>query len=283
MKTILIFIAIVLAGILAKPLFDAIISLPSFTYGRYDPQGGGGYGTAIAGFIITVLLLAVFLTALIVAACKISSVRVLTGVWAVIILLFAIYPTIHFIKEYPYNQFAKNRSKLYKMLADGAPDEKIKPLAEKVAKKYSKCVFDELVKYFKFDMAREMIENGYDISESSYLLSDMVEEDCYTDTEFTRAVFLIENGADVNGKALRGTPIFHAIGWGNLKSVKLLLDNGADVNIRNQEGDMPLSLAKRLREGASDINDPKFKADMLRQADEIIALLLEYGATEDNK
>ena len=57
-----------------------------------------------------------------------------------------------------------------------------------------------------------MIENGYDISKSSYLLSDMVEDDRhYTDTEFTRAVFLIENGADVNGKALRGTPIFHAI------------------------------------------------------------------------
>ena len=173
--------------------------------------------------------------------------------------------------------------KLYKMLADGASDEKIKPLAEKVAKKCSGCAFDKLVTYFKFDMAREMIENGYDISKSSYLLSHMVEEDCYTDPEFTRAVFLIENGADVNGKALRGTPIFHAIGWGNLKSVKLLLDNGADVNIKNQEGDTPLSLAKRLREGESDINDPQFKADMLRQADEIIALLLEYGATEDNK
>lgn len=282
MKTMLIFIAIVLAGILAKPLFDAIISLPSFTYGKYDPQGGG-YGTAIAGFIVTVLLLAVFLTALIVAACKISNGWVLTGVWAAIILLFATYPTIHFIKEYPYNQSAKNRSKLYEMLADGAPDEKIKPLAEKVAKEYRGHVFDKLVEYFKFDMAREMIENGYDISKSSYLLSDMVEDDRHTDTEFTRAVFLIENGADVNGKARRGTPIFYALRRRSLKSVKLLLDNGANVNIRNQEGDTPLSLAKRLREGASDISDPKFKADMLRQADEIIALLLKYGATEDNK
>ena len=112
-------------------------------------------------------------------------------------------------------------------------------------------------------MAREMIENGYDISKSSYLLSDMVEDDRhYTDTEFTRAVFLIENGADVNGKALRGTPIFHAIIWGNLKSVKLLLDNGADINIRNQEGETPLSCAKRLGEN------------------EIVALLLKYGAPE---
>lgn len=78
----------------------------------------------IIGFIVTPLLLAVFLTALIVAACKISNGWVLTGVWAAIILLFAIYPTIHFIKEYPDNQFEKNQSKLYEMLADGAPDEK---------------------------------------------------------------------------------------------------------------------------------------------------------------
>lgn len=71
MKTMLIFIAIVLAGILAKPLFDAIVSLPFPTSGKYDPQGGGdGYGIAIIGFIVTPLLLAVFLTALIVAALK---------------------------------------------------------------------------------------------------------------------------------------------------------------------------------------------------------------------
>ena len=107
------------------------------------------------------MLLAVFLTALIVAACKISNGWVLTGVWAAIILLFAIYPTIHFIKEYPDNQFEKNQSKLYEMLADGAPDEKIKPLAEKVAKKCSGCVFDKLVEYFKFDMARESEQINY--------------------------------------------------------------------------------------------------------------------------
>lgn len=94
----------------------------------------------------------------------------------------------------------------------------------------------------------------------------MVKEDGYnTDTEFTRAVFLIENGADVNAKTIRGTPIFYAIGWGNLKSVKLLLDNGADINIRNQEGETPLSWAKKL------------------ERDEIVALLLKYGATEDNE
>lgn len=281
MKTMLIFIAIVLAGILAGPLFDAIASLSFSSSTNYNPQGGSAYGDVIVGFIVTVLLLAVFLTALIVAACKIPNGWVLTGVWAAIILLFATYPTIHYIKESPY----KNRARLYKMLEDGAPDEKIKPLAGKAAKGCSGCVFEQLVRYFKFDMAREILENGYDISESSSLLSDMVKEDDYnTDTEFTRAVFLIENGADVNAKTIRGTPIFHAIGWGNLKSVKLLLDNGADINIRNQEGDTPLSWAKKLRE-STDINikDQEVKADALRERDEIIAVLLKYGAIEDNE
>lgn len=263
MKTMLIFIAIVLAGILAGPLFEAIVSLPFSSPASYDPQGASAYGNVIIGFIVTVLLLVVFLTALIVAACKISNGWVLTGVWAAIIILFATYPTIHFIEE----QDERNRFKLDKMLAYGAPDEKIKPLAEKAVKGCSGCVFEQLVRYFKFDMAREILENGYDISESSSLLSDMVKEDGYnTDTEFTRAVFLIENGADVNAKTIRGTPIFYAIRWGNLKSVKLLLDNGADINIKNQEGDTPLSWAKKLREG-----------------DEIVALLLQYGATEDNE
>lgn len=44
MKTMLIFIAIALAGILAGPLFDVITSLLSFSSGNYDPQGGGAYG-----------------------------------------------------------------------------------------------------------------------------------------------------------------------------------------------------------------------------------------------
>ena len=43
MKTMLIFIAIVLAGILANPLFDAIVWLPCPTSGKYDPQGGWGW------------------------------------------------------------------------------------------------------------------------------------------------------------------------------------------------------------------------------------------------
>lgn len=52
MKTMLIVIAI--AGILAKPLFDVIISLLPFSSGSYDPQGGRTYGEAIGKFIITV-------------------------------------------------------------------------------------------------------------------------------------------------------------------------------------------------------------------------------------
>lgn len=36
-----------------------------------------------------------------------------------------------------------------------------------------------------------------------------------------------------------------------------------------------------LRKGTDPVENPELKAEMLREADEIIALLLEYGATEE--
>jgi len=50
---------------------------------------------------------------------------------------------------------------------------------------------------------------------------------------------LLDNGADVNGKTLRGrTPLFSAAtaGWVPEESVRTLLEYGADVNVRNDEG-----------------------------------------------
>jgi uncharacterized protein len=49
---------------------------------------------------------------------------------------------------------------------------------------------------------------------------------------------LIESGADVNGKTHRGrTPLFSAAtaGWGPEESVKILLEYGADVHSRNDD------------------------------------------------
>lgn len=53
----------------------------------------------------------------------------------------------------------------------------------------------------------------------------------------------------------------------DLKTIRLLIERGADVNVRNQYGATPLSYAKRLVQGCKD-----------RQA--IVQLLLERGARE---
>jgi ankyrin repeat protein len=50
---------------------------------------------------------------------------------------------------------------------------------------------------------------------------------------------LLDNGADVNGKTFRGrTPLFSAAtaGWGPEDSVTILLEYGADVSVRNDDG-----------------------------------------------
>ena len=55
---------------------------------------------------------------------------------------------------------------------------------------------------------------------------------------------LLEKGADANVRSKLGeTPLGNAAGAGNAETVKLLLDRGADVNSRNSRGYSPLMLA----------------------------------------
>ena len=55
---------------------------------------------------------------------------------------------------------------------------------------------------------------------------------------------LLEKGADANVRSKLGeTPLGNAAGAGNAETVKMLLDRGADVNSRNSRGYSPLMLA----------------------------------------
>ena len=55
---------------------------------------------------------------------------------------------------------------------------------------------------------------------------------------------LIENGAEINAKnALGSTPIMTASRNGNVESVRILLAGKADVNVRNKEGETAVRLA----------------------------------------
>ena len=47
---------------------------------------------------------------------------------------------------------------------------------------------------------------------------------------------LLENGADVNLGAGKYTPLMNAASWVNLDAVKLLLEKGADRTLTNEEG-----------------------------------------------
>ena len=54
---------------------------------------------------------------------------------------------------------------------------------------------------------------------------------------------LIAAGADVNEKGKVSGPLSCAVCWGRTDVVKVLIDNGADVNAKDDSGDTPLHWA----------------------------------------
>lgn len=88
------------------------------------------------------------------------------------------------------------------------------------------------------------------------------------------------------------TPLHHAAGFAPLATVKLLLDNGADVNAKNRRASTPLHWAIRdeakvrlLLERGADLNakqadgrTPLYQAASLANGDSILRLLLSKGA-----
>ena len=93
------------------------------------------------------------------------------------------------------------------------------------------------------------------------------------DLEITKSVMeiVIKRGADVNARQgelggdttrLAGTPLHSACSRGRTSVAKFLLDNGADVNAKNNNDQTPLDLAKR------------------RRRTDLVELLRKYGAKE---
>ncbi len=124
------------------------------------------------------------------------------------------------------------------------------------------------------DTAKKLISEGEDIyritenDKWSYLhiiLTEMVEK---TPIESIR--FLIDQGLDVNAIDSGGyTPLLYAVRQRNVEGIRLLLENGADKLIENENQDGVSALRMVF------LNKPNNY--------DIVKLLLEFGASPDTK
>jgi ankyrin repeat protein len=104
-----------------------------------------------------------------------------------------------------------------------------------------------LASYFgRFDIARYLVLKGADVNRPSDNGFNVYPLHSAAAGNFTStARMLIENGADVNVKQSAGTtPLHSAAQNGNLELLILLLEKGAKVDIRMEGGKLPADLAR---------------------------------------
>lgn len=83
----------------------------------------------------------------------------------------------------------------------------------------------------------------------------------------------LDQGLSVDCRYEGNTPLIHSIIWSpDAEVVKLLIDQGADVNARNAEGETALGVAEDQR--AMELKRPYWP-----DLDEVIAVLRRAGAT----
>jgi len=128
--------------------------------------------------------------------------------------------------------------------------------------------FDQ-IKKFNFGIQIIQVANN-----NSQIVLNLLDKETYSDSlfiacenEYLEIVkLLIENGADINKSDNYGqTPLFIACQNGYLEIVKLLIENGADINKSNNNGKTPLFIAREY------------------QRFEITAVLIENGVDDYRK
>ncbi len=130
------------------------------------------------------------------------------------------------------------------------------------------------------DQVRRHLEAGVDLNQtipgdSAYPLHYAA------NTHADMIQLLIDHGADVNVKDDKGkTPLHCAAVGAYLEGMRALLENGADVNAVDDEGNTPLQLARRGTPAAAffaNLGAASSGEDNLKQK-KAVDLLLEYGA-----
>jgi len=142
------------------------------------------------------------------------------------------------------------------------------------------------------EILRLLLDKGADPNLDAHLLEAMSREAGRSNPETQEMIALLTpRMKNVNQVDSRGnTPLSSAVQNGNITSVKMLLDAGADVNAKNRNGDMPIHLApsvamlQLLLEHGAQVNTPDrfgqtplFHAAFNAAADQV-ECLLKHGA-----
>jgi ankyrin repeat protein len=124
----------------------------------------------------------------------------------------------------------------------------------------------------------EASKGGYTEDEGTAALKTEVLRDRYAEV----VKLLLDKGADVNKKTDEGiTALMAASYGGNVEVVKLLLAKGADINVKNSKGETALMIAK---DKGKDVMNSKSKAALKMAKEqgkaEIVVILEKAGAKE---
>lgn len=102
-------------------------------------------------------------------------------------------------------------------------------------------------KYAGYDGLRESLKNGYPVNLHEHGESPLYNASLYGYTEAVK--ILIEYGADVNMKHnMEQTPLMVAAWKGFDDIVKILIEAGASISQRNKYGDTAIDYAKRHKQ-----------------------------------
>jgi len=149
------------------------------------------------------------------------------------------------------------------------------------------------------DIAEYLIDKGADVNAKGELgITPLIATRKRKDESVSLIQHLIKMGADVNATMSPGvgdwTVLHTALGGGNVKVVKLLIDNGADINVKNIMG-TPLQMAinykkietvELLIESGAKLQEFSFgntelHLSAIKGCAELVPLLVNYGIDVD--
>ena len=97
----------------------------------------------------------------------------------------------------------------------------------------------------EYDKIKYLVENGADVDNynlnKDLLATPLIDAAYLNNVEIVK--ILIDNGADLNKGDSDMNPLLYAVDGANYEIVELLINAGADVSMNTRDGDSPLMLA----------------------------------------